>query len=120
MRGPPLESAVEETSRTRTSSSPGPRSAAVPAPNPYAPFLAMEQRVREFWARENVPERALALHPTGPPFRFTEGPPTANGRPHVGHLMARSLKDMVLRFRRMNGYRVVTPMAGWDCHGLPV
>ncbi len=87
---------------------------------PQSQVLAMEQRVLEFWARENVAARALALNSDGPVFRFTEGPPTANGKPHVGHLFPRVLKDMGLRHRRMKGYRIVSTMAGWDCHGLPV
>jgi isoleucyl-tRNA synthetase len=80
----------------------------------------MQRRVEKFWQDTDLVARALALHPDGPPFRFTEGPPTANGRPHLGHALTRALKDVPLRFRRMQGYRIVTPMAGWDCHGLPV
>lgn len=86
----------------------------------YRGLLALEARVQAFWEREKVPARVLALHPDGRPFRFTEGPPTANGRPHAGHLFGRALKDMALRHRRMTGHRIVTSMAGWDCHGLPV
>ncbi len=76
--------------------------------------------MEKFWNDTDLAARALALHPDGPSFRFTEGPPTANGRPHLGHALTRALKDVPLRFRRMQGYRIVTPMAGWDCHGLPV
>ena len=83
-------------------------------------ITAVERRVSEYWDRERVAARTLELNPNGPAFRFTEGPPTANGRPHLGHLVARSLKDGVLRHRRMRGYRLVSAMAGWDCHGLPV
>ena len=79
-----------------------------------------ESRVQEFWSREGLPRRVLQGPPRGPWFRFTEGPPTANGRPHIGHLPARALKDAILRYRRMNGFRILSPMAGWDCHGLPV
>lgn len=82
--------------------------------------VAVETRVQEYWHREGIPSLALARNPEGAPFRFTEGPPTANGKPHLGHLVARALKDSVLRHRRMQGYRVITSMAGWDCHGLPV
>ncbi|MDE1821679.1 MAG: isoleucine--tRNA ligase [Euryarchaeota archaeon] len=106
------------------SSSAAPASAprsAPPGPGaPQSQVLAMERRVAEFWAREDIPGRALALHPNGPIFRFTEGPPTANGKPHVGHLMPRALKDFELRYRRMKGDRLISSMAGWDCHGLPV
>ncbi|MCI4323031.1 MAG: isoleucine--tRNA ligase [Thermoplasmata archaeon] len=79
-----------------------------------------EARVAEYWQRADVPRKLAAGTPSGPPFRFTEGPPTANGAPHLGHLVARTLKDVELRYRRQRGHRIVTPMAGWDCHGLPV
>jgi len=80
----------------------------------------VEARVGEFWRRAGVPARSLAGPPQGPVFRFTEGPPTANGPPHLGHLIARILKDTQLRYRRQRGFRVISTMAGWDCHGLPV
>lgn len=76
--------------------------------------------MEKFWHDTDLVSRALALHPNGPEFRFTEGPPTANGRPHLGSALTRALKDVPLRYRRMRGYRIVSPMAGWDCHGLPV
>jgi isoleucyl-tRNA synthetase len=102
--------------------SPVPVSSA-PAAGSVAPtslLLGVEKQVLEFWDREQVPRRALELHPDGPIFRFTEGPPTANGRPHIGHLLPRALKDVGLRHRRMKGHRIISMMAGWDCHGLPV
>ncbi len=77
-------------------------------------------RIRAYWERTGVPGLARAGPADGPSFRFTEGPPTANGSPHVGHIVGRALKDAELRFWRMRGRRIVTPMAGWDCHGLPV
>ena len=80
----------------------------------------VERRVRAFWDRAGVAARALTGPPDGPIFRFTEGPPTANGPPHIGHLISRILKDVQLRYRRQRGYRIVTRKAGWDCHGLPV
>ncbi|MCI4337890.1 MAG: isoleucine--tRNA ligase, partial [Thermoplasmata archaeon] len=80
----------------------------------------LEAQVRAYWEREGIPARLAAGTSTGPVFRFTEGPPTANGVPHLGHLVARTLKDVELRYRRMRGYAIVSPMAGWDCHGLPV
>jgi isoleucyl-tRNA synthetase len=85
-----------------------------------ASLVSVQTRMEAYWERTGVPARAAAGAPDGPIFRFTEGPPTANGRPHVGHLVARILKDVALRYRRMRGYRIVSPMAGWDCHGLPV
>jgi isoleucyl-tRNA synthetase len=88
---------------------------------PSGPALAeLQARVLTYWDAHGVPARHLAGPPTGPVFRFTEGPPTANGRPHIGHVVARALKDSILRYRRMRGDRIVTAMAGWDCHGLPV
>ena len=86
------------------------------APSP----LAVQARVLSYWESTGVPSSVLAGRPDGPTFRFTEGPPTANGAPHVGHLVSRILKDVELRFRRMRGDHLVSPMAGWDCHGLPV
>ena len=80
----------------------------------------LQARVQEFWDRTGLPAKLLAGAPDGPVFRFTEGPPTANGNPHVGHLISRALKDTVLRYHRMRGERIVSSMAGWDCHGLPV
>ncbi|HTP54598.1 MAG TPA: isoleucine--tRNA ligase [Thermoplasmata archaeon] len=76
--------------------------------------------VLAYWERTGVPARLVAGRPDGPVFRFTEGPPTANGAPHLGHLESRTMKDVQLRFRRMRGHRIVSAMAGWDCHGLPV
>src|SRR5208283_5239211 len=86
------------------------------APSP----LAVQARVLAYWEATGVPASVLAGRPDGPIFRFTEGPPTANGAPHLGHLVARVLKDVELRYRRMRGMHIVSPMAGWDCHGLPV
>ncbi len=90
------------------------------APSPAHRWLEIQRRVEKFWSDTDLVSRALVLHPDGPAFRFTEGPPTANGRPHLGSALTRALKDVPLRYRRMRGYRIVTPMAGWDCHGLPV
>jgi isoleucyl-tRNA synthetase len=81
---------------------------------------AVEAKVLAFWRRTDVPARSLAAPPEGPIFRFCEGPPTANGPPHLGHLIGRILKDVQLRYRRQRGYRVVSSKAGWDCHGLGV
>jgi len=80
----------------------------------------VQERVLQYWETTGVSSRALSAPAEGPLFRFTEGPPSANGSPHVGHLVARVLKDLQLRYHRMRGERIVSPMAGWDCHGLPV
>jgi len=82
--------------------------------------VVVHDRVLAYWEGTGVPLAVLSLSPEGPIFRFTEGPPTANGAPHLGHLISRILKDVELRFRRMRGFRIVSSMAGWDCHGLPV
>ncbi len=79
-----------------------------------------ERRVAEYWQRTEVPARVVAGPADGPVFRFCEGPPTANGPPHIGHLVSRVLKDVQLRYRRQRGDRILTSKAGWDCHGLAV
>ena len=84
------------------------------------PPAELQRRVRRFWEEHQIPERAYAGTPGGPVFRFTEGPPGVNGPPHLGHVEPRTLKDVQLRYRRMRGYQIVSPMGGWDCHGLPV
>ena len=86
------------------------------APGP----VEVQRRVSEYWQRTGVIARALEDRPEAPVFRFTEGPPTANGRPHTGHILPRTMKDLQLRYRHMRGQRIVSRMAGWDCHGLPV
>ena len=93
----------------------------MPAGGGPAPTTAeVERRVLDYWNRTGVPARALPGAPGGPTFRFTEGPMTANGAPHLGHVISRVLKDVQLRYRRMTGHSIVTSMGGWDCHGLPV
>ncbi len=79
-----------------------------------------ERKVLDFWRRTGVPARAVLPRGEGPVFRFSEGPPTANGPPHLGHLISRTLKDVQLRYRRQRGDRVLSSKAGWDCHGLGV
>jgi isoleucyl-tRNA synthetase len=80
----------------------------------------VQRKVLEYWDRHGIPGRAMEGTPGGPVFRFTEGPPGVNGPPHLGHVEPRALKDVQLRYRRMRGYRIVSAMGGWDCHGLPV
>ncbi|MGI0130164.1 MAG: isoleucine--tRNA ligase [Thermoplasmata archaeon] len=86
------------------------------APTP----VEVQRRVLEYWEGTGVPARSYAGSPDGPVFRFTDGPPGVNGPPHLGHALPGTLKDVQLRYRRMRGYRIVSSMAGWDCHGLPV
>ncbi|MGC9529931.1 MAG: isoleucine--tRNA ligase [Candidatus Bipolaricaulaceae bacterium] len=78
-----------------------------------------ERAVLEFWQRERIFSRTLAQTERCPRYVFYEGPPTANGRPHFGHLLPRIYKDLFPRYKTMRGY-FVRRKAGWDCHGLPV
>ncbi|MCI0589651.1 MAG: isoleucine--tRNA ligase [Planctomycetes bacterium] len=80
---------------------------------------AFERGLLERWRAEGLFEKALAARAGAPPFVFYEGPPTANGRPGIHHVIARTLKDVVCRYRTMKGCRVLRK-AGWDTHGLPV
>ncbi|QRF24266.1 isoleucine--tRNA ligase [Alicyclobacillus sp. TC] len=78
-----------------------------------------EQRVLEFWHEQSVFQRTEKERRGGPEFVFYEGPPTANGKPHPGHVLTRVIKDVYPRYRTMKGYHVMRK-AGWDTHGLPV
>jgi len=80
---------------------------------------ARERAVLAFWEESQAFARSLDARRNGPRFVFYEGPPTANGRPHIGHLLARLQKDLFPRYHTMRG-RYVGRKAGWDCHGLPV
>jgi len=84
-----------------------------------APPTALEEALLERWAEERLFETAQAARAEGPPFVFFEGPPTANGRPGIHHVFARTIKDLVCRHRAMHGHHVPRK-AGWDTHGLPV
>jgi len=78
-----------------------------------------EQRVRKIWEEENTFQASIQNRATRKPFVFYEGPPTANGLPHVGHAFGRTIKDVVARYKTMQGF-YVERKAGWDTHGLPV
>ncbi|GDX81121.1 isoleucine--tRNA ligase [Deltaproteobacteria bacterium] len=80
---------------------------------------ALEADVRRFWSSQSIFARSLDLRKEGAPFVFYEGPPTANGMPHNGHVLTRVMKDIFPRFRTMRGQRVARK-GGWDTHGLPV
>ena len=82
--------------------------------------VALHRQVLAYWEGTGIPSRVVEGPSEGRVFRFTDGPATANGPPHLGHLISRLLKDVELRYRRMRGERIVSSMAGWDCHGLPV
>ena len=81
--------------------------------------VALEEEVLARWQGEDTFRRSLEQTAGGEPFVFFEGPPTANGRPGIHHIMSRTIKDAVSRFRTMQG-RHVPRIAGWDTHGLPV
>lgn len=78
-----------------------------------------EQRIRLFWNASNIFEKSIKNRQSNTPFVFYEGPPTANGLPHVGHALGRTVKDVVARYKTMQGF-LVERKAGWDTHGLPV
>ena len=80
----------------------------------------LNREVSEQWKEKNINSRIMNLNKKGKRFVFLEGPPTANGRPHIGHAMTRTLKDVFLRYKTMRGYMVERRTGGWDCHGLPV
>ena len=83
------------------------------------PFPEREERVLEFWESQKVFEKSVENRADRPLFNFFDGPPFATGLPHYGHILAGTIKDVVLRYKTMAGYRVPRRF-GWDCHGLPV
>ncbi len=87
--------------------------------SPRVSFPALESETLKFWDEAKIFERAVSANEDGPRFVFYEGPPTANGMPHPGHVLTRVMKDVFLRYRSMCGYHVPR-RAGWDTHGLPV
>ena len=82
-------------------------------------FAEREAEIGKFWDENSIFEKSLKLRETSPRYIFYEGPPTANGLPHVGHAIARTIKDVICRYRTMKGF-LVDRKAGWDTHGLPV
>src|SRR6476646_6447076 len=86
---------------------------------PDRPADALERELLAQWERERLFDQTLATKAHAPSFVFFEGPPTANGRPGIHHVFARTIKDLFCRYRAMKGYRVERK-AGWDTHGLPV
>ena len=79
----------------------------------------MDNRISEYWDKKSIMEKSVSNREDKPQFIFYEGPPTANGKPGIHHVMARTLKDTVCRYKTMQGYKVKRK-AGWDTHGLPV
>ena len=82
-------------------------------------FVEREKATRKFWEENGVFEKSIKERENGENFTFFDGPPTANGKPHIGHVLTRVIKDMIPRYQTMKGKRVVRK-AGWDTHGLPV
>ena len=82
-------------------------------------FVEREKKIEKFWKDENIFEKSIESRKKGTPYVFYDGPPTANGKPHIGHVLTRVIKDMIPRYRTMKGY-MVPRKAGWDTHGLPV
>ncbi len=82
-------------------------------------FVEREKKVEAFWKENHIFEKSIENRKNGPSYMFYDGPPTANGTPHIGHVLTRAIKDMIPRYRTMKGY-CVPRKAGWDTHGLPV
>ena len=82
-------------------------------------FVEREKEVSKFWKEHHIFEKSIEEREGCPEYMFYDGPPTANGKPHVGHVVTRAIKDMIPRYRTMKGYQVPRK-AGWDTHGLPV
>lgn len=87
--------------------------------SPNLNFVEEEKKVEKFWEDEKIFEKSIDSKAKGEPYVFYDGPPTANGKPHIGHVLTRVIKDMIPRYRTMKGY-MVPRKAGWDTHGLPV
>lgn len=82
-------------------------------------FVAREKKVEKFWEDQKIFEKSMDSRKDSQTYTFYDGPPTANGKPHIGHVLTRVIKDMIPRYRTMKGY-MVPRKAGWDTHGLPV
>ena len=82
-------------------------------------FVEREKEVEKFWADHDIFQKSMKEREGNPMYTFYDGPPTANGKPHIGHVLTRVIKDMIPRYRTMKGYQVPRK-AGWDTHGLPV
>ncbi len=87
--------------------------------SPNVNFVEEEKKIEKFWSDTKIFEKSIDSKAKGEPYVFYDGPPTANGKPHIGHVLTRVIKDMIPRYRSMKGY-MVPRKAGWDTHGLPV
>ncbi|MBR6509205.1 MAG: isoleucine--tRNA ligase [Clostridia bacterium] len=87
--------------------------------SPNVNFVEEEKKIEKFWSDAKIFEKSIETKAKGEPYVFYDGPPTANGKPHIGHVLTRVIKDMIPRYRTMKGC-MVPRKAGWDTHGLPV
>ncbi len=87
--------------------------------SPNVNFVEEEGKIEQFWKDNEIFEKSIESRAKGTPYVFYDGPPTANGKPHIGHVLTRVIKDMIPRYRTMKGC-MVPRKAGWDTHGLPV
>ena len=83
--------------------------------NPDLNFVERERNTRQFWKDNQIFEKSIQEREGGPMYMFYDGPPTANGTPHIGHVETRAIKDIIPRYRAMKGYEVPRK-AGWDTH----
>ncbi len=82
-------------------------------------FVEREKEILSFWKENDIFQKSIDNRKDGEVFTFFDGPPTANGKPHIGHILTRTIKDIIPRYKTMKGYKVLRK-AGWDTHGLPV
>lgn len=82
-------------------------------------FVDREKKIENFWKENNIFQKSIDERAEGEPYTFFDGPPTANGKPHIGHVLTRVIKDMIPRYQTMKGHKI-DRKAGWDTHGLPV
>ena len=82
-------------------------------------FVEREKEIVEFWKENDIFKKSMKNREGSENYTFFDGPPTANGKPHIGHVLTRAVKDLIPRYRTMKGYHVLRK-AGWDTHGLPV
>ncbi len=87
-------------------------------PQKYKP-VQVEEKILKFWEEKNIFKKSIEQRKNNKPYIFLEGPPTANGMPHPGHILTRVMKDLILRYQTMNGHYILRK-GGWDTHGLPV
>ena len=87
--------------------------------SPNLNFVEREKKTEKFWEDNHIFQKSIDERKEGEVYTFYDGPPTANGKPHIGHVLTRVIKDMIPRYRTMKGYKVLRK-AGWDTHGLPV